>query len=103
MLQSATWGKAHQTLALSDYCISAFYLSFACFQIIVYKNSAYFLFSVATRPTVKEENPDASFGDIARLISSRFKGLNDKDKKVWEDKAEADKERYQREMEEYRS
>ena len=64
--------------------------------------SAYFLFSVHIRPTVKEENPSASFGDIARLISERFKTLPAKEKKVWEEKAEADKERYQREMAEYR-
>ena len=65
--------------------------------------SAYFLYSVHIRPTIKEENPSASFGDIARLISERFKTLPAKEKKVWEEKAEADKERYQREMEEYRA
>lgn len=64
--------------------------------------SAYFLYSVHIRPTIKEENADASFGDIARLISARFKALPAKEKKVWEDKAAADKERYQREMETYR-
>lgn len=60
--------------------------------------SAYFLYSIDARPLVKEENPDASFGDIARLISSKFKGLSDKERKIWEDKAAADKVRYDREM-----
>jgi hypothetical protein len=53
--------------------------------------------------TVKEENPDASFGDIARLISARFKNLPDKERKIWDEKAAADKERYQREMADYKS
>ena len=63
--------------------------------------SAYFLYSTATRSTVKEENPEASFGDIARLISANFKALSEKDRKKWDKKAEEDKERYQREMAAY--
>ncbi|KAL7579426.1 hypothetical protein ACA910_014090 [Epithemia clementina (nom. ined.)] len=63
--------------------------------------SAYFLYSVHIRPVVKEENPDASFGDIARLISERFKNLSAKEKKTWQDKAVVDKERYKREMTDY--
>lgn len=60
--------------------------------------SAYFLYSMFARPQVKEDSPEASFGDIARLISAQFKKLNDKEKKKWEKKAAEDKERYQREM-----
>ena len=63
--------------------------------------SAYFLYSTATRSTVNEENPEASFGDIARLISANFKALSEKDRKKWDKKAEEDKERYQREMAAY--
>jgi len=63
--------------------------------------SAYFLYSMFARPKVKEENPDASFGDIARLISAQFKELSEKERKKWEKKAAEDKERYQREMAEY--
>lgn len=65
--------------------------------------SAYFLYSIAARPQVKEENPDASFGDIARLISAQFKALPDRERKIWDDKAAADKERYVREIEAYRA
>ena len=64
--------------------------------------SAYFLYSIAARPVVKEENPEATFGDIARLISAKFKALSEKERKVWEEKAKADKERYERDMEEYK-
>jgi HMG (high mobility group) box len=49
--------------------------------------SAYFLYSIAVRPSVKEENPEASFGELARLISARFKALSEKERKVWDDKA----------------
>jgi len=64
--------------------------------------SAYFLFSIAARAGVKTENPEASFGDIARLISAKFKQLPDKERKVWDSKAEADKARYEREIAIYR-
>merc|ERR1712150_313723 len=63
--------------------------------------SAYFLYSVHIRPTVKEENPSASFGEIARIISAQFKELSPKERAGWDEKAAADKERYQREMAEY--
>lgn len=60
--------------------------------------SAYFLYSVAVRPEVKENNPDASFGDIAKLISAQFKALPEKERAEWDAKAASDKERYQAEM-----
>ena len=64
--------------------------------------SAFFLYSVSARPQVKEENPEASFGDIARLISQKFKALPEKERKKWDKKAADDKIRYQREMEAYK-
>lgn len=64
--------------------------------------SAYFLYSIEARQSVKEENPEASFGDIARLISEKFKSLSEKERKVWDDKAAADKERYNAEIAEYK-
>lgn len=64
--------------------------------------SAYFLYSVHIRPSIKADNPESSFGDIARLISTKFKGLPDKERKIWDEKAEADKMRYQQEMAAYR-
>lgn len=63
--------------------------------------SAYFLYSMHARPQVKEDHPEATFGDIARLISSQFKALSEKERKKWEKKASEDKERYQHEMESY--
>lgn len=65
--------------------------------------SAYFLYSMFARPQVKNDNPEASFGSIARIISEQFKALPDKERKKWEKKAADDKERYQREMAAYKA
>ena len=64
--------------------------------------SAFFLYSVAARPKVKEEHPDMKFGDIAKLISKQFKALSEKERAKWDKKAADDKIRYQREMEAFR-
>lgn len=64
--------------------------------------SAYFLYSIETRPKVKADNPEASFGDIARMISANFKALPDEERKEWDEKAAADKVRYEQEMTAYR-
>ncbi len=64
--------------------------------------SAYFLYSNAVRETVRTENPDASFGDIAKIISAQYKELPEKELAIYKRKAEEDKERYQREMKVYR-
>jgi high mobility group protein B2 len=64
--------------------------------------SAYFLYSNAIRPSVKEENPDASFGDVAKIISKQYKQLTEKELAVYQKKAAEDKVRYQREMRTYK-
>jgi HMG (high mobility group) box len=65
--------------------------------------SAYFLYSIEMRPRIKEENPSAGFGELAKLISEQFKALPPRERKVWDEKAVADKVRYEREMEDYNS
>jgi len=63
--------------------------------------SAYFLFSNAERPKIKVEHPNASFGDVAKHISKRFKEINEKERKKWDKRAAKDKIRYQEEMKTY--
>lgn len=63
--------------------------------------SSYFQYSVSNRARIKEENPDAAFGDIAKLVSTQFKALTDNEKKKYEDMAVKDKARYQEEMKDY--
>lgn len=60
-----------------------------------------FLNCSANRERVKTENPEAKFGDIAKILSQEFKGLPENEKEQWKDLAAKDKERYQREMEDY--
>jgi predicted RNase H-like nuclease len=64
--------------------------------------SAFFLYSNDIRSTVKEENPEAKFGDIAKIISRQYKALSEKELAVYQKKAVEDKERYQRAMREYK-
>eukprot|EP00957_Ditylum_brightwellii_P154769 11779355-Ditylum_brightwellii.AAC.1 len=43
--------------------------------------SAFFLYSNDVRSRVRQENPEAAFGDIAKLISKEFKALAPKERK----------------------
>ena len=64
--------------------------------------SAFFLYSNATRSDVKAAQPDLAFGQVAQEISKNFKALPDEERKYWDEKAAADKDRYQREMAAYK-
>ena len=64
--------------------------------------SAFFLYSNATRADIKAAQPDLAFGEIAKVISVNFKALPEEERAYWDEKAAADKERYQREMAAYR-
>lgn len=55
--------------------------------------SAYMFFVQDYRERVKSENPDASFGDVGRLLGAKWKEMSGPEKKPYEDKAQADKER----------
>jgi len=63
--------------------------------------SAFFIYSNVVRETVRKENPEAKFGDIARIISRQFKALPAEERMEYDEKAAADKERYRKEMESY--
>jgi len=53
------------------------------------------------RARIKEENPEFGFGDIARKVAAEFKALDADAKKVYEEKAQKDKKRYEKAMESY--
>ncbi|KAI9321336.1 high mobility group box domain-containing protein [Dichotomocladium elegans] len=59
--------------------------------------SAYMFFSQEMRQTVKEENPDASFGAIGRILGEKWKAMSEAEKAPFVAKAEADKKRYEAE------
>jgi len=63
--------------------------------------SAFFLFSNANRAILKAANPELSFGDLAKLISTKFKALDENERKKWDKKAAKDKIRYLEVMKDY--
>lgn len=60
--------------------------------------SAWMHYSVGTRDEVKASQPELTFGEIAKAVSVKWKALSDQERAVWEEKAVADKERYQKEL-----
>lgn len=64
--------------------------------------SAYIFFSKKERTDIKDKNPKISFGEIAKLIGTKWKQISEKDKKKYVKMAEDDKVRYNKQIEEYK-
>jgi hypothetical protein len=64
--------------------------------------TAYMFFSKENRALIKEANPDATFGDIGKLVGQQWKALTDKQKMPYVKKAAKDQERAKQELTEYR-
>ncbi|EAY04489.1 HMG box family protein [Trichomonas vaginalis G3] len=54
--------------------------------------SPYIIFSIEKRKEIKEKNPKASFGKIAKIIGKMWKELSEEEKNVWIEKAKAQTE-----------
>ena len=65
--------------------------------------SAYSYFTAHQRKSVVKSNPKATFGDISKLISAKWKKMSDKQKGRYVKLATADKVRYQTERAEVRA
>jgi hypothetical protein len=63
--------------------------------------SAYMFFAIEHRAAVKEKNPDATFGDLGKLIAADWAALPTPAKKTYETQAAKDKARYEREKAAY--
>ncbi len=63
--------------------------------------TAFMYFNAEMRPKIKEDNPDASFGELGKLIGQKYKELTGAEMAKYEAKASKDKERYKQEMEAY--
>jgi structure-specific recognition protein 1 len=63
--------------------------------------SSFFYFSGAMRPKIKEENPDLPVTEIAKKIGEAWKEISAEDKVQYQEKADQDKARYEKEMESY--
>ena len=59
--------------------------------------AAYMFFSSDFRDKVKAQHPNASFGELGRMLGDMWKAMDERQKAPYEKKAVADKERYQAE------
>jgi len=53
------------------------------------------------RERIKQENPEASFGELGRLLGDKWKELDDDKKKPYMEQAARDKVRAEQEKKEY--
>ncbi|KAE8141168.1 high mobility group box domain-containing protein [Aspergillus pseudotamarii] len=63
--------------------------------------SAYMFFANDNREKVREENPGISFGQVGKMLGERWKALSDTERRPYEEKAAADKKRYEDEKASY--
>ena len=64
--------------------------------------SGFMFFSSAKRPKLREQNPTASIGDIAKQLGAAWKIMTADQKAPYEEAAKKDRKRYEEEMEQYR-
>ena len=64
--------------------------------------SSFFLFSHEARERIKKAQPEIKQTEILKKVGAEWKALTDNEKKKWEDKSKADKERYERELAVYK-
>jgi len=57
--------------------------------------SAYMFFANDQRDNVREEHPGIAFGQVGKVLGERWKALSTSERKPYDDKAKADKERYE--------
>ena len=55
-------------------------------------------FNMETRPKVVEENPGIAFGEVGKKLGAMWKNLTEDEKQPYQEKAAADKKRYEREV-----
>ena len=53
------------------------------------------------RNAIKEKDPSRSVGDIAKILGAQWSQLTMEEKQIYEIRASADRERYEKEMAEY--
>lgn len=64
--------------------------------------SAFFWFSGEKRPKLKEQNPQATIGEIAKQLGAAWKIMTAEQKAPYEQQSKDDRKRYERQMEQYR-
>ncbi|CAG5929568.1 unnamed protein product [Menidia menidia] len=64
--------------------------------------SAYALFFRDTQAAIKGQNPNATFGEVSKIVASMWDSLGEEQKQVYKRKNEAAKKEYLKALEEYR-
>lgn len=64
--------------------------------------SAYMCYNAAVRPKIAAENPGMAVTEIAKIIGAKWNGLTDEEKVEYNQQAQEDKERYKRDMADYK-
>jgi len=57
--------------------------------------TAYIFYSTEMRSQMKKENPNATFGEIAKILGANWKSMSDADKAKYVKLAADDKKRYE--------
>ncbi|KAK9669639.1 hypothetical protein RND81_13G145600 [Saponaria officinalis] len=65
-------------------------------------NTAFILFSNAERENIKKEKPGIIFTEVGKLLGEKWRNLSAEEKQPYEEKAEADKQRYKDEVSDYK-
>jgi hypothetical protein len=66
-------------------------------------NTSYIFFSNETRPKLKEDNPEMTFGETGKRLGEMFRELSPEQKERYERMARDDKARFDRETAQYRA
>ncbi|KAI2651053.1 High mobility group protein B3 [Labeo rohita] len=64
--------------------------------------SGFFLFCAEQRPNIKSENPSLGIGDVAKKLGELWNNLSDSEKQPFLSKANKLKDKYQKDMADYR-
>ncbi|OQE28400.1 hypothetical protein PENSTE_c003G10093 [Penicillium steckii] len=65
--------------------------------------SAYMFFANDNRDKVREENPGITFGQVGKMLGDKWKALSESERKPYDQKAAADKKRYEEEKAKYQA
>lgn len=63
--------------------------------------SSYMFFANDERDKVRADNPGIAFGEIGKILGTKWKEMDAEKKKPYEEKAAQDKKRYEQEKAEY--
>lgn len=73
------------------------------FRDITKQRTSFSLFTKDRRAKIAEQNPNASFTDLSKLVSKAWKALSDKERQVYKDMENKDKDRYRQECDAVRA